>query len=144
MQVLLVDHNAARCNERRHELMAAGVGVIGASKECQAMEALKCNRVDVVCIDAQFVMNSGCGIGALIEDLKPAVPVVLIVDEGQIPRHFQKYVDIVIDRADFEITGTRLLQHLNCGQVTFFERWFGDWVNRASPSRRRDATSTVN
>lgn len=89
-------------------------------------------------------MHAGSGIGALIEGLKPIVPVVLIVDEGQIPRHFQKYVDIVIDRADFEIAGTRLLQQLNSGQVTFFQRWFGDWVNRASPSRRCEATSNVN
>jgi DNA-binding NtrC family response regulator len=143
-QVLLVDDNAARCNERLDDLVAAGVEAISAFEEYQAAEALKWNRVDVVCIDSQFVMNGGSGIGVLIEGLKPIVPVVLIVDEGQIPRHFQKYVDIVIDRADFDITGTRLLQQLNRGQVTFFQRWFGDWVNRASHSRRSEATSNVN
>ena len=65
-QVLRVDHNAARCNERRHELARAGVAVISASKECQAAEALNCNRLDVICIDSQFVMSFGSGIGALV------------------------------------------------------------------------------
>jgi DNA-binding NtrC family response regulator len=143
-QVLLVDHNAARCNERRDDLVAAGVEAISAFEEYQAAEALKCNRVDVVCIDSQFVINGGSRIGPLIEGLKPVVPVVLIVDEGHIPHHFQEYVDIVIDRADFDITGTRLLQQLHRGQVTFFQRWFGDWVNRASQSRRGEATSNIN
>ena len=143
-QVLLVDHNAARCNERRDDLAAAGVEAISAFEEEQAAEVLKCNRVDVVCIDSQFVMNDGSEMGALIEGLKPNVPVVLIVHEGQIPHNFQKYVDIVIDRTDFDITGTRLLQQLNSGRVTFFQRWFGDWVDRASQSGRGVVPSNIN
>lgn len=77
-----------------------------------------------------------------MEGLDPAVPVVLVVDDAQIPSHFERYVDIVIERADFDITGTWLMQQLNRARVTFFERWFGDWVNRASESRRGEAIST--
>ena len=62
--VLLIDHNAARCNERRNGLATAGVEVISAVEEAEAAEALKSNRVDVVCIDTQFVTNCESGIGA--------------------------------------------------------------------------------
>jgi len=140
--VLLVDHKAARSNERQDDLVAAGVEVISAFEEHQAANALKSHRVDVVCMDSQFVMNFGSGLGALIEGLNPTAPVVLVVDDTHIPGHFQKYVDIVIDRADFDVTGPRMMQQLNRGQVTFFQRWFGEWVSRASKLRRDEAIPT--
>ena len=118
--VVLIDHNAARCNARRDSLIAAGVEVISAVEEEQAAEVLKSNRVDVVCIDSQFVTNCGSGIGAIIEGLKPAVSVVMLGDEAQIPGNFEKYVDIIIDRADFDLTGPWLMQELNRAQLTFF------------------------
>ncbi len=137
--VLLVDDNAARSDERRDDLVAAGVEVISAFEEHQAANALKSHPVDVVCIDSQFVMNCGWGVGALIDGLNPTVPVVLVVDDSHLPSHFEKYVDIMIDRAEFDLTGPRLMQQLNRGQIPFFQRWFTDWVNRASESRSGEA-----
>ena len=142
MRVLLIDHNAERCNERRNDLAAAGVEAISAFEEHQAASLRKSHRVYAVCIDSQVAMNWGAWVAGLIEGLKPIAPVVLIVDEGPIPRHFEKYVDIVIDRADFDITGPHLMQQLNWGQATFFQRWFGDWMNRTSGSRHDEAIPT--
>ncbi len=140
--ILLIDHNSARCNERRDGLVAAGVEVISAVEEEQAAEVLKSNRVHVICIDSQFVSKCGSGIGVAIERLKPAVSVVMLGDEAQIPGHFEKYVDVIIGRADFDLTGPWLIHELNHAQHTFFQRWFDDWVNREPESRSGDATPT--
>src|SRR5271165_5539476 len=103
--VLLVDDNASRSAERWQYLVGAGIEVINASDDRQAIEVVQSHRVDVVCIDAQSAVNRGSGIGAFVKYLKPHVPVVLIADDGRIPGHFEEHVDIVIDRADFDIRG---------------------------------------
>jgi DNA-binding NtrC family response regulator len=131
-QILLVDNDAARSNRRRNDLAAAGVEVITASEEQQAAEAMKSDRLDIICIDSQFVRNRGPEIGALIEHRTSSIPVVLIVDEARIPGQLQKHVDIIVDREDFPRMGKRLMQQLSRGQVSFFQRWFCAWVNRAS------------
>ncbi len=135
-QVLLVDNDAARSNRRRNDLADAGVEVISAFEEQQAAEAMKSDRVDVICIDSQFVTNCGSGIGALIELRMPTTPVVLIVDGPRIPSQLQKHIDIIVDREDFPKVGKRLMQQLSRGQVPFFQEWFYAWVNHASQSRR--------
>jgi len=83
--VLLIENNAPRYNERRDGLVAAGVAVISAVEVARAAEALKSNRVDVVCINSRFVTNCESGIGAIIEGLKPAVSVVMVGDEAKFP-----------------------------------------------------------
>lgn len=141
MHVLLVDDNTSRCANRSRYLAEAGIEVISACEECQAGEAMKTRPVDVVCIDSQFVLNRGHAMGAFIERLKPLVPVVLIADSDFIPCHFEQHVDIVIDRADFDIAGTRLIRQFNGGHASFFERWFDEWTNRASTRGSDEATS---
>ena len=136
--VLLVDDNGLRSMGRRHSLVGAGVEVINACGGREAIEVMQSQRVDVVCIDAQFVVNRRSEIGAFVKCLKPFVPVVLIADDDRIPGHFEEHVDIVIDRADFDITGRRLVQELNRGHVTFFRRWFDEWTERASKSGREE------
>ena len=91
--VLLVDDNALRSANRRHYLVGGGVEVINASEERQAIEVVQSHRVDVVCIDAQFVPNRGSEIGAFVKFLKPRVPVVLIADDDRIPGHFEEHVE---------------------------------------------------
>jgi hypothetical protein len=105
--VLLVDDNASRSADRRHYLVGGGVEVINACEERRAIEVVQSHRVGVVCIDAQFVVNRGSEIGAFVKYLKPCVPVVLIADDDRIPGHLEEHVDIVIDRADFDIAGRR-------------------------------------
>ena len=130
--VLMVDDNASRCADRSRYLAEAGIEVINACEERWAAEAMKTQRVDVVCVDAQFAVNRGHAMGAFIECLRPLVPVVLIADADFIPGHFEKHVDIVIDRDDFDNAGTRLIRQFNRGQASFFQRWFEEWTNRAS------------
>ena len=138
--VLLVDDNALRSANRRHYLVGGGVEVINASEERQAIEVVQCHRVDVVCIDAQFVANRGSEIGAFVKFLKPRVPVVLIADDDRIPGHFEEHVDIAIDRADFDITGVRLVQELCRDHVPFFRRWFDEWASRRTSEPGGDET----
>jgi DNA-binding NtrC family response regulator len=140
--VLLVDDNAARSRQRQDDMASAGVRVISAFEEQQAVEVLDSARIDVICIDSQFVTNRGAGIGALIEDRMSTIPVVLILDEAQIPGNLQEYVDVVMDREDFPVKGSQLMQDLDHGQVPFFQRWFCAWVGRASQSRRGEAVPT--
>jgi PleD family two-component response regulator len=118
--VLLIDDNASRSAERRHYLVGAGLGVINACEERQAIEVMQSYRVDVVCIDAQFVVNRGSEVGALVKCLKPFVPVVLIADDDRLPGHSKVHVDIVIDRADFDVTGGRLVQGAKPGSRSIF------------------------
>jgi DNA-binding NtrC family response regulator len=94
--VLLADDNVSRSADRRQHLVTAEVEVIIAGDECQAEEALNSCRVDVVCIDMQFVVNRGDEVGAFIKSLKPFVPVVLIADGDRVPGHFEEHVDIVL------------------------------------------------
>ena len=142
-QVLLVDNDAARSNRRRSDLASAGVEVITAFEEQQAAEAMKSDRVDIICIDSQFVTIRGPEIGALIELRTATTPVVLIVDEAQIPGQLQEHVDIIVDREDFPKMGKRLMQQLGRGQVPFFQRWFCAWVNRTSQSRHGESIPRV-
>ena len=137
--VLLVDNNLARSNERRDDVSVAGIEVSSAFDEQQAAEALKSDCVDVICLDSQFVTNYGEGISTLIERRMPAITTVLIVDEARIPSHLQRCVDIVVQREDFPMIGKRLMQQLARGHVPFFERWFCDWVIRASQLSRGEA-----
>ena len=104
-------------------------------KSVRQLKLVQSHRVDVVCIDAQFVVNRGYEIGAFVKCLKPCVPVVLIADNDRIPGHFEEHVDIVIDRADFDITGGRLVQELCRDHVPFFRRWFDEWAGRRTSSR---------
>jgi len=138
--VLLVDDNALRSANRRHYLVGAGLEVINASEERQAIEVVQSHRVDVVCIDAQSALNRGPGIGAFVKYLKPHVPVVLIADDGRIPGHFEEHVDIVIDGADFDITGGHLVAELYRNHVPFFWRWFDEWASRRTSQPRSDET----
>ena len=138
--VLLVDDNASRSADRRHYLVGAGIEVINASEERQAIEVVQSHRVDVVCIDAQSAVNRGAGIGAFVRYLKSHVPVVLIADDGRIPGHFEEHVDIVIDRADFDLTGGRLVQELCRDHVPFFQRWFDEWASRRTSKTGGDQT----
>ncbi len=138
--VLLVDDNASRSEGRRQYLVGAGIEVINASEEGQAMKLVQSHRVDVVCIDAQSALNRGPGIGAFVKFLKPRVPVVLIADDGRIPGHFEEHVDIVIDRADFDITGGHLVRELYRNQVPFFWRWFDEWAIRRTSEPGGDET----
>jgi DNA-binding NtrC family response regulator len=138
--VLLVDDNASRSADRQHYLVGAGVEVLNASEELQAIEVVQSHRVDVVCIDAQFVVNRGSKIGAFVKRLKPCVPVILIADNDRVPGHFEEHADIVIDRADFAITGRRLLQELGRDHVPFFQQWFDEWANRRTSEPGRDET----
>jgi DNA-binding NtrC family response regulator len=139
--VLLVDNNRARLNKRREDVTVAGIEVISAFDEQQAAEALKSAPVDVICIDSQFVRNCGPGIGECIERRLPGITTVLIVDDARIPPQLERYVDIVVQREDFPTIGKRLMQELACGHVPFFERWFCEWVNRASQASRYEAVS---
>jgi DNA-binding NtrC family response regulator len=134
--VLLVDDNASRSAARQRFLAAAGVEIIIACSEYRAVELIKSRRVDVVCFDSEFVVNRGPWLGAFIRRQMPFVPVVLIADDGRIPGHFEKHVDIVIDRADFAISGRRLIRELLRGHVPFFHIWFEVWMNRAAKSER--------
>ena len=134
--VLLVDDNASRSAERRHYLAGAGVEVMNACEGHEAIEFIQSHRVDVVCIHAQFVVNRGSEIGTFFKCLKPFVPVILIADDNWVPGHFEESVDIVIDRADFDLAGRRLVQELNRGHVLFFRRWFDECADRASKSER--------
>jgi len=138
--VLLVDDNASRSEDRRQYLVGAGIEVINASEERQAIEVVQSHRVDVVCIDAQSALNRGPGIGAFVKCLKPHVPVVLIADDGRIPGHFEEHVDMVIDRADFDITGRHLVRELYRNQVPFFWRWFDEWASRRTSKPGSDET----
>ena len=139
-QVLLVDDNASRSADRRQCLAGAGLEVINASEGCQAIEVVQSHRVDVVCIDAQSAVNRKPAIGAFVQYLRPRVPVVLIADDGRIPGHFEEHVDIVIDRADFDITGGHLVRELYRNQVPFFWRWFDEWASRRTPKPGGDET----
>jgi len=139
-RVLLVDDNASRSADRRQYLGGAGIEVINASGERQATEIVQSHRVDVVCIDAQSAVNRGSGIGGFVKYLKPHVPVVLIADDGRTPSHFEEHVDIVIDRADFDITGGHLVRELYQTQVPFFWRWFDEWAIRRTSKPGGDET----
>jgi DNA-binding NtrC family response regulator len=138
--VLLVDDNVSRSADRRHYLVEAGIEVINASEERQATEVVRFQRVDVVCVDAQSVVNRGSEIGAFVKYLEPCVPVVLIADGDRIPGHFEEHVDIVIDRADFDVTGRRLVQELCRDHVPFFRRWLDEWASRHTSEAGRDET----
>jgi DNA-binding NtrC family response regulator len=138
--VLLVDDNALRSANRRHYLVGGGVEIINASEERQAIEIVQSHRVDVVCIDAQFVANRGPEIGAFVKFLKPGVSVVLIADDDRIPGPFEEHVDIVIDRADFDLTGRRLVQELCRDHIPFFQRWFDEWASRRTSRTGGDQT----
>ena len=132
--VLLVDNNAVRSRKRRDDMASAGVQVTSAFDEQQVAEAMKSDRVDVICVDSQFVASRGPEIGALIERRMPTIPVVLILDDALVPGNLQEYVDIVVDRDDFATKGSRLMKDLDHGQVPFFQRWFCEWVSRRSQS----------
>ena len=138
--VLLIDDNASRSAERRRYLVGAGAGVINACEERQAIEVMQSPRVDVVCIDAQFVVNRGSQIAALVKYLKPFIPVVLIADDDRLPGCSKEHVDIVIDRADFDVTGGRLVQELSRDRVPFFRQWFDEWAGRRASESGRDET----
>jgi DNA-binding NtrC family response regulator len=140
--VLLVDDNASRSADRQRFLAAAGVEIIIACNEYRAVELIKSSRVDIVCIDSEFVLNRGPWLGAFVRRQMPFVPVVLIADDGRIPDHFEKHVDIVIDRADFAISGRGLIRELLRGHVPFFHTWFEDWMNRAIKSERGQPVRT--
>lgn len=140
--VLLVDDNASRSTARQRFLAAAGVEIVIACSEYRAVEVIKSGRVDVVCLDAEFVVNRGPWLGAFIRRQTPCVPVVLIADNGRIPVHFEKHVDIVIDRADFAISGRGLIRELLRGHVPFFHTWFEDWMNRAIKPERGEPVRT--
>ena len=132
--VLLVDDNASRSADRQRFLAASGVEIIIACDEYRAVEVIKSHRVDVVCIDSEFVMNREPWLGAFMRRQVPFVPVVLIADDARVPGHFEKHVDIVIDRADFAISGRGLIRELLRGHVPFFHTWFEVWMNRAAKS----------
>lgn len=138
--VLLVDDNALRSADRQHYLVGAGVEVMNASEQRHAIEVVQSHRVDVVCVDAQFVVNRGSKIGAFVKRLKPRVPVILIADNDRVPGHFEEHADIVIDRADFDVTGRRLIQELCRDHVPFFQRWFDEWASRRTSEPGRDET----
>jgi|SRR5271165_553191 hypothetical protein len=138
--VLLIDDNASRSANRRQYLGGSEIEVMNASEERQAIEVVQSHRVDVVCIDAQSAVNRGPGIGAFVKYLKPHVPVVLIADDGRIPGHFGGHVDIVIERADFDLTGGRLVQELCRDHVPFFQRWFDEWASRRTSKTGGDQT----
>ncbi len=140
--VLLVDDNASRCAERQRFLAAAGVEITIACNEYLAVEVIKSRRVDVVCIDSEFVLNRGPWLGAFVRRQVPFAPVVLIADDGRVPDHFEKHVDIVIDRADFAISGRGLIRELLRGHVPFFHTWFEDWMNRAVKPERGEPVRT--
>jgi DNA-binding NtrC family response regulator len=140
--VLLVDDNASRSADRQRFLAASGVEIIIACDEYRAVEVIKSRRVDVVCIDSEFVMNRGPWLGAFIRRQVPFVPVVLIADDARVPGHFEKQVDIVIDRADFAISGRGLIRELLRGHAPFFHTWFEDWMNRATKSELGEAVRT--
>jgi DNA-binding NtrC family response regulator len=140
--VLLVDDNVSRCAERQRFLAASGVEIITACNEYRAVEVIRSNRVDVVCIDSEFLVNRGPWLGAFIRRHMPLVSVILIADDARIPGHFEKHVDIVIDRADFAISGRELVRELLRGHAPFFHTWFEDWMNRATKSERREAVRT--
>jgi DNA-binding NtrC family response regulator len=136
LHVLLVDDNVSRSADRQRFLGAAGVEIITSCDEYRAAEAIKSRGVDVVCIDSEFVMNRGSWLGAFVRRQMPLVPVVLIADDDRIPDHFEKHIDIVIDRADFAISGRGLIRELLRGHVPFFRTWFEDWMNHATKAER--------
>ncbi len=140
--VLLVDNNAARSADRQRFLASAGVKIIAVGDEYRAVEVINSGRVEVVCIDSEFVANRGPWLGAFIKRQMPLVSVVLIVDGDQIPGRFEKYVDIVIDRTDFAISGVGLIRELSKGHTPFFRTWFEDWMNRAAQSERAESVRT--
>jgi len=141
-RVLLVDDNARRSADRQGFLAAAGVEIIAASDAHQAVEVIKSLHIDIICIDSEFVAHHGPWLGAFIKRQGSWAPVVLIVDDDRIPAHFEKHVDIVIDRADFAITGRGLIRELMRGHIPFFKTWFEDWMNRAARSGRSQSIRT--
>ena len=123
-------------------MASAGVQVTSAFDERQVAEAMESDLLDVICVDSQFVATRGAEIGALIESRLPSIPVVLILDDAQVPGNLQGYVDVVMDREDFVTKGTSLMQDLDHGQIPFFQRWFCQWVGRTSQSTRGEAVPT--
>ena len=129
--VVCVDENVARSRVRRKVLENAGFAVLSASHETRAVELLQSHRVDVACVAPQSDVQAQ-GLGRTIKSARPDVPVVLIHDRGEIPAHFEEYVDIVIDESDFETTAQWLIEELQDGEGLFFVRWFVEWMRRPS------------
>jgi len=132
--VVCVDEDVARSRVRRKVLENAGFAVLSASHETRAVELLQWHRVDVACVTSQRDVQAR-GLGRAIKRARPDVPVVLIHDRGEIPAHFEEYVDIVLDESDFEMTAQWLIEELQDAEGFFFVRWFVDWMRR--PSERK-------
>lgn len=130
--VLCVDQSTSRSKDRLKSLESAGFGVLKASDELHAIELLQSHRVDVICIAPQNGEVQQPGMGRSLKSVRPDVPVVLIRNQGNPPLHFEEYVDIVIDEADFRATGRGSIQLLQGAPNLFFARWFVNWMRRSS------------
>lgn len=130
--VLCVDDNRLRLISRRKSLEADGFIVLPAYDETQAVNLLKSQRVDVVCVDSAFLERGGSGVGANFKSVGPDVPIVLIRENGAVPVSMQEHVDVVIDGADFDAGVRSLIEGMLGVKHSFFLQWLDAWMHHAS------------
>lgn len=134
-QVLCVDSDGRRLMGHQKSLEDAGFVVLSACDETQAVNLLRSNPVDVVCVRSGLADGGGNGVCANLKNVKPDVPIVLIRDDGAIPGRFHEQVDVVIEESSFDARVQWLIVKLQDVQYPFFLRWLDDWRCSASEPR---------
>ena len=115
-------------SERWHNLEAGGYEVLRASDEGHAVELLRTQLVNVVCIDSRCMAEAESpAMGASLKSVVPHVPVVLVQTASTMPWHYEQQVAVVIDEAGFDAMGHWLIEELHELRFPLFVQWFEDW-----------------
>lgn len=123
-QVLAISGDLERWANWRHELEKNGYVVVQATDEREASTLLKACPVDVVFIDSQIMTGSGGSeVSAELKNASQHVPVVLVQTGNDVPEHFEKHVDVVIDESTFSSLGHWLIEELRETRLPMFAEW---------------------
>jgi len=132
-QILCIGGNASRWERWGRNLQEDGYVVVHARDEQEAFALLRACRVDVVCIDSELMAETGSSvIGAGLKEAHPHVPVVLVQTGKDVPEHFEKQVDVVIDQSTFAAVGSWLIDELREVRLPVFVEWFEAWKERSA------------
>jgi hypothetical protein len=117
---------------RRPSPDAAEFVVLRACDELEAVELIKWQRVDVVCIDASSIGAGVSAVGATIKSVQPQVPIVLILGSGALPTRFKECVDVIIDETTLDVAAEWLIEELSAVRFPNVLRCFDEPTHRSS------------
>lgn len=130
--ILYIDDEINVLTGHEFLLRQHGYDVLITTSGYEGLELLQSTPVDAVILDYRMPEMMGDKVAALMKQLKPAVPILLISAQDHLPLSALRSSDGFLSKSVPPQEFVLAVDNLVSGQAPFFQRWLHSWKRRLS------------